>query len=1076
MKAATAAAKTMLKNGHVMRATPKLRAEWEHNRFSPIASITASPAQNPDVDWKMIYDLDSIGLPNRPRNGIAKARFDGNSKLMGAGAYRDIPQSTRFYLPTEVDPYKYFSTTQRTKIVKGWDEGYDFDAPIEITLMYEELVVTNKIVVGFETAYAKPKTFTIEVTTNGTSWSTAASTPVIDARGQVTLWRGNSGQWTSSPDYDSATKILGIKLTVYSMDLPYTHLDVIQLGARLENDLTDFVESYDRKFEISDRSVIAPLGKASANIASVSLNNMDRRFNNENVASVYYGLIGKKVKFTLDLSLDVSPTGSADERIREFTMYSEGWGGQDETSVDISLKDSSQFLQEVNVPKVFWENLTVGAIIWQLMDILGMSNYLYTRLAIDTGQIVPYFWSEGDKTAWEMISMLAEATQTAVYFDEYDVMQIRTRRALFGEDANIDWNFDAVNAGQKLPDIISMDTEDELVVNKVEVNYKPAKYSDFNNGFPKMETVWEPEDETVTLRASALVKDLMKENTTEMWIQYNQVAYWPYEASVNIRGEVIRYKGKEYVWRKPGGSLGYDMVYGQEDKERLDTASDPNMKWANAFSGKLKIVERGAAGTIPDTHWVRPATFTALSTNTQNTRFYPIGATQGMNVFDGTATLVTPVPCGPYDFVLWKHEAVVPSDDTTYGMRFKFPMQQIRGDGGAIGGIWFAGDWGDAGYFLEISTTAFMELEQRAFRHELNLWRMPGNAPAENVRSNYEGNTKGWPATIISDKWYSLDVRHKVGSDGTTAITAFLDGVWAGDWFIDANKRPPTNGKFGVFTRDMSRFEIEYLYAVYEENAPLPDESTFFDLKDGGYASGYIDRQWRYGGQYWTVHQGPAHEGSNWFHALNNRASYVLEEFGPVVHEMREFEVLFDEDSVPVSHSYPYLSNSAQVLCTNYWADAFGAKFTLVNTARQNAILQGEDRLTFGEDNPIQHKFFVYGRALYQDDDLKHVEEDRQSIRKNGIIDLTFDSPYIQTEQAAKDLGAWVVEQWGGGSDEIKLAVFGNPLIQIGDLVTVNYPIKDMYPMTHKYYVVSVNNQFDEGLDTELVLRRANVA
>lgn len=1077
MKAATAAAKTLVKNGHAVRAVPKVRAEWEHNRFSPINKIEVQPPQTPDEDWAMIYDLDSIGLPNRPRNGVAKLRFDSNGKAMAKSEYNNIlPAFPRFYLPTEVDPYRYFSSTQRCTIAKGWDEGYDFAQPIQIDLMYENTVVTNKIVVGFETSYAKPKTFTIETTTNGVAWVTAASTPTIDSRGLVTLWRNDNGQWTGTPDYDSPTRILGIRLTIYSMDLPYTHADVIQMGARLENDLSEFVEDYSRSFEISDRSLIAPLGRASSNEASLSLNNMDRRFNNENEDSLYYGLIGKKVKITCDLSLDVTPTGSADERIREFTMYSENWGGQDEVSVNISLKDSSVFLQEKMVPKVFWENLTVGAIIWQLMDILGMTNYQYTKTAADTGQRVPYFWSDGETTAWETISKLAEGTQTAVYFDEYDVMQIRTRRAMFGESKDVDWNFDAITNGQKLADIVSMSTEDELVVNKVEVKYKPAKYSDFNNGLPKMETVWEPDQEDVVLRSSPLVKDLLNTHM-EMWISQTQTIVWPYEATVNIRGELLRYKGKEYVWRKPGGSLGYEWVYSLEDKQRIDAASDANMAWANAFSGKLKIAERGLNGTNSDNHYMRPASYTTLITNYENTKLYPLGVGQGMNYFDGTMTLATPVNvANDHEIFLAKHEAVVPSDDTTYGMRFRFPQQQIRGDGGAIGGIWFAGDALDAGYFLEITPTLTIDnIEGRRWRHELCLTSMPSNTPIQYITSRFEGNTKGWKSEIVKDVWYDLDVRHKVLPDGRGFVNVFLNGVWAGDWTIPVNQKPTSQGKFGVFTRGMAKIELEHLYAVHQENSPEPDESTFFDLKNGGFASGYIDRQWRYGKQYWTVNRGPAQQGSNWFEALNNRADYVLDEYGPVVHELREFEVTFDEEKVPVSHSYLYVSNESQVYCTNYWADPFGAKFTLVNAARQHATVKGEDRLTFGQDNPIQHQFFLYGRALYQEDEMTRTEEDKQSIRRNGPVDLTFDNDYIQTEDAAKDLGAWVVEQWAAGSDEIKLTVFGNPFIQIGDLVTVNYPLKDMLPTTHKYYIVSLRNSFSSGLETELILRRARI-
>lgn len=1079
MKPATTAVRNIIEENVSVRAVPKLIAEWEHNRFSPIESIVASP-ENPlsETEWNGVYDLNSIGLPNRPRTGIAKARLSEPIRL--AAGYRDAPQAARFYAASFDDPYKYWSSWNRTKLAPVATNDYEFGAPIKVTLMYTEAVIANKVVVGFETSYASPKSYDIQVTEVAepveADWKTISSNGILDSLGQVTLWRKNdlSDTWGKTPVYDSPAWVHGIRLVVRSMTEAYSNLDVIQMGARLENDLSDFVISYDKTFEVSERSFIAPLGRASSNVASVELTNLDLRFNNDNLDSIYYGLIDKKVKFTLDLSVDARPSGSEDERLREFTMWVDNWGGQDQDSVQVALKDSSVLLQEIQMPKVFWENMTVGAVIWQIMDTLGYTNYNYSRDDLDNGQVIPYFWAiEG--TVWDQISQLAEGTQTAVYFDEWDVMQIKSRKSMFKAGAAVNWNFDAVQNGQKLPDIIDLSTDDSLVVNQVDIQYKPAQFSDFNNGLPKMETVWEPEDDTVVLRASALTRDL-PDNGTSIWIKQDQAAYWPYESLVNIRGEILRYKGKEYAWNKPGGGTGYEIVYSLEDKQKVDAKSDPNKVWANSFTGKLMIEQRGIGGSGVAQHKVKPAGYTGVMTNYFNTLFQPVNPPgAGMNVNDGILTLQPPFNAGVHDYFLVKHESTIPSNDITYGTRFRFPSANLNGDW-MTAGIWVAGDWGDAGYFIEISPTITAEQEGRQWRHEISMVLMPGDAPHRPWDSSYEGNRKGWPANILPDQWYDLDVRYAVRSNGTAVIEVFLNGVWAGDWFVPVADRPPNDGKFGLFTRWNCKCDFEFLYAVDHTNAPsdLPDQSSFLDLVSGGFTSGYIEREWRYG-YYQTLNRGPDHEGGYWFPALNSRANYALDEFGPVVHEMREFTVNFKEDNIPVGHSYLYISNESQVACTDYNADAFGAKFTLVNTSRRDAILKGEDKITFGDGNPIDQKIFVYGRSLYQDEDKQLLKRDEQSIRRKGLVNLTFDNRWIQTETAANDLGQWVVDLWADGSEEISMNIFGNPLVQLGDLGTVNYPVKDMAPGTHKYYIVQLKNEFQDGFTTSLILRRARI-
>lgn len=1077
MKPSTSQLQTLIKTGSTVQAVPKLIAEWEHNRFSPFAPITVTPAQDTDLEWSTTYDLQSIANPNRPDSGIAKTRF--SSKLIAASSFKDSPASSRFYIPTQTDPYRYFSSTQKSAGTVTSGE-YVFSTPIVLTLIYTNPVVANKLVVGFEQSYAKPKRFTIETTTNGTTWTGIGGSFGPDAAGKVTLWRGSGGTWSDVPQYDGDAALKGIRLTVNSMDTANSHLDVIQMGLRLEDDLSDFIESYDKSMEISDRSMIAPVGRASANTANVTLNNIDGRFNNENQASLYFGLLAKKVRFKLDLSFDAtSAGGSSDERIRELTMWTDTWGGGEETSVTVGLVDSSVILQETPTPRVFWTDNTFGAVVWQMMDMVGLTNYNYTKDVADSGQLVPYFYPETGKMVWETLSELSEGTQNAIFFDEYDVLQIKTRKALFTTGKAINWNLDAIQNGQKLPDVVDALHESDTVVNKVDIVYKPAHYSDYANGFPKMETAWEPPDDAVTLRSSALVKDFHLADTA-FYIRYTDALVWDFNGTVDIRGELISYTGKEYAWHGTDGAMHYDICKSLDDQKALDAKSDKNLAWSNQYTGKMIVDKRGINGSVATDHLIRPAAYTGTITNYENTVFQPVNGGAGMTVNNGVLSLSPPLTLGEHTYFKIQPEAVVNSINTTYGIRFRFPTTQSNGSQWTCGGMFVAGDWGDTGYYLEVSTTETIDsIENRVWRNELNLVAMPGDSTAyqvglDDISSGGSRTIKGLSAAIVPGQWYDLDIRHTKDAGANDIITAYLDGVLMGSWWNPhTNRQVPDQGKFGAFLRGMCNMDIEYMYAVNNDpSADAIDQATFLDIVDGGYASGYIGRQWRYGPQWQSTYYGSAREGSHRFDALNNRANYFLDEYGPVVHEVREFDVTFDDQHTPVSHSYLYLSNSSKAICTDYWADPFGARFTLANTSRENAILKGDDD-SLGENNTIHQQMFIYGRSLYQDNESTITKTDDQSVRANGVIGLTVDSRFVETDVAANDIGQWVLDQWAAGSDELTVNVFGNPLLQLGDLVTMDYPVRGMYPTTHKYWVVAISNSFTQGLETKLTLRRA---
>ena len=103
------------------------------------------------------------------------------------------------------------------------------------------------------------------------------------------------------------------------------------------------------------------------------------------------------------------------------------------------------------------------------------------------------------------------------------------------------------------------------------------------------------------------------------------------------------------------------------------------------------------------------------------------------------------------------------------------------------------------------------------------------------------------------------------------------------------------------------------------------------------------------------------------------------------------------------------------------------------------------------------------------------VPSDPELIEK--IIDIgnasdviQVDTTSIQSRDAAYKVMKIIEFGMTGFSKDISLSIFGNPLIQVGDVITLTYSLKGIFQQ--KCVVSSVSHSFSNGLSTNLVLNR----
>lgn len=1068
--------KDLLKKGVAVKAIPQLLVEWNNNRYAGIESVDAGG----DPFDEECFPISSIVEGNRPTQGILKGFvMDSNEAfyyhfqppgqqhaLRAQPKYTDAPAASRSYTVGPDAIYKYWVSTEKS----SESLPYNFSTAVQPYVFYKRPARTNKIVVGFESTWVRPDDFSVEISLDGDNWTTVAYNPPIDGQGQTILYRQNNGSWGTTVNIDNPINVEGIRLTINSLDRPDERLHLIELSTRLEADLTEYLIGYSCEFSMDEPNLITPIGKASANIGGLQLSNTGGEFNRENQGSPFYGLIDKNARVQVDLNYYL-PSGAV-EKIRQLTMFTEVWQDNGRDTVNVDLKDFSKFFQEQTTPKRLMEEVTVGEAVWRLCDAFGFVDYVYDRLATDKSTQLPYFWTDGEQTFWEAFQGLAEATQTAIYFDSYGRLQIKTRDAAYRAGRVESWIFNGQNDGDTLADIESANITGDYDANTVNIIYKNTRISDYQNGWPVMEVLWTP-PESMVLRSSQLTQDLTPDEEY-LSISPKEAVTWLYSGMVNIQGEFIRYDGKEYIYYRALGGMESVWVYNQEEKDNIDkNLSHPNLKHLNSFTGRLKITVRGEFGSDIKHHRVRHENYNSRHFwwNNDNSS-YSWGQNGGIvaNPNESTITLSTNKQFEGNRILV--SYATMPDNSTPrdYGMRFKWPEQ---GYGRGVAGLVFNYDPnGDTGYFVELTRSATLDANEgylRGLNNEISFFRRGGGGDFDRfggtgavpVYTDQEG--KGIPFVLADDVFYDIDVEFRYGPASHAGGNEHWMYIYVNGFrqlvIKLAAGRVSRTPHFGIWTRGSSRVDFEYLYASNaRDESKFTDDLSTYDRIRGGYASMAWQRD---------AILGPASTDAT------PNPSFYFDEFGPIVHEVREMEVAFEK--YPVVHSRIYTSNDSQILVPQYNADPFSAKFLMVNTSRQDAVAQGEDLTLFGAEDSVEQQTMIYGRLVYQDDEQTYTIKDEDAVRKRGKVEVEINNPWIQSKAEAESLGQWITTHWAGGAEEITLSVFGNPLLEIGDVVRVNHEEMNLSADTHRYFIVSVDHDFEQGLSTQLTLRRAKI-
>lgn len=389
--------------------------------------------------------------------------------------------------------------------------------------------------------------------------------------------------------YREFVKIKGIRLVVHSMNTPESPFELIELSPRLSTNISEYVESFSVTKVIADIGTGLPVGGLSASNGSIVVHNESNVFIQNNaldendLGSLIAAYLFPNVK--IDLYETVLDIQGYDKYIPIKSFYAEIFpnptGGT--SSISIPLRDAYFRFETVNAPNILLQQATLTMCVANILDGIGFSNYVFKNIDNVNDPIIPYFFVEPNISVAEVLNRLAVATQTAMFFDEYNNFVVMPKEYLLPNDG--DRSVDTVLYGQvsngNLPNIESIESDETFVINAGSIDYTiryiQRETQTLEEQFLlnqervfryKPVLLWEvagteftrsinapAETGSYALGAVALNVDLDNQNPTVMngqivnnIIDVGESIYWlpRYQGYLYSNGEIIKYDAVEY--------------------------------------------------------------------------------------------------------------------------------------------------------------------------------------------------------------------------------------------------------------------------------------------------------------------------------------------------------------------------------------------------------------------------------------------------------------------------------------------------------------------------------------------------
>jgi hypothetical protein len=1078
-------------------------------------------------------EIAEFGSSNTKR--VSQIIYQTGGNIRGKG-------NTRTYLP-EPDSMTYYAE--------------EVGSGIGVYGIYDKTISTNKIVLKLLNGAASETNFDNKVGTNyslftlsGTTWTEYAGSSLgnFNENGSLILyWNGNTDGWkttkntaTLAPDGSSITGITnidGIALRVSSLTSTSGDETVrfLEVSPRLILDLSDYLIVFSDSKELDSGNLPIPAGTSTANNASVTLENLPRSysgsyfsiFSDNSSASPLSSILKKDVKFRISYDLIDSTGLEVETEIPFFVGYTDAWTANDVTA-EITLFDYAKVLQDKKVRDILLlsrdnQDNNLKYILSEILERNGFSDYNISNTLSQYN--LTTFYTDTQKTIWEVLQDVLLPYQHIAYFDNYGTLQIQSLANL--SSGTTDFILTDIDRNGYISNINSLTIEKKEKPSQILVRYNhpstkispTIKDGDLSKNEvalkESVEVVWEA-SEPVGLgysKISRTINDYDKEIYLDTSCWTDGIHGWTeYSGHLIVGSEMMKYDGIEIRYSLDGITiLNATVKSSQEYKKFQNEIFDQQQITGNKTlsivrTGKLMNVERGMYGTSAGTHYV--AGDVPVSS-------VPVSVTNGLSVYSKTAknsntsgplTLASYVKtdyhgkekdnvlrlesnggqqtmlCHAGDnnnFNTYEFTFAYPQDKQTYAYNKKEhyssginPHNENDFTGVFIGFDPASG----SGIFIEFplkgntihkKTALYFNKSKTATATStflMNLWHQ-SQSKSKKIINSVKPKTKKSKKKVVkktvvvveetetfSEAYQSIVIKTngkkiqsvKVNKTNVNFKTSNKK-TWSGD--ISSIDRDGKN--FGIYVGPKTHVHILSMNAYNSNAVVMPGSSDTVDTANTSTVLG--------GGSFDNIDSPINFKSDSMAHGMD---IYDIDfKTGPA----------FNQTILKPIGGYEIVQNNEKRTLFNITTsstDASNANFT---PYRAKFILINKSKSIVPTAGSSMSGLKISGNIIVKSDEMVYRKLISDTHKNSTSIEIASD--WIQTEKNAKTLAKEIDKFIKAGLDTYNVNTFGNPLLEIGDIVNLYYSQSGINSDS-RYIIIGLSNEFDGGFTTSVILRK----
>jgi hypothetical protein len=853
-------------------------------------------------------------------------------------------------------------------------------------------------------------------------------------------------------------------------------------------------------------------------------------FSNNSTGSVLKGLFRNYVKCYVNYVIKDSVSGatSSDKFIPGGVFYVDTWDGRDIEKTVVTAYDITKYLQLAQPTDYVAQTQDAFRLISNVLDFAGFTDYNYDELRRvtkstiklsdgtiknnSTPLLMRYFYVDGtQQKVFDVLREIFEVYQIAAYIDAYGVMRFINVDGIFDPSNQINMLLHDNSTPQSITtgngysnnltvsSNIVQDTYTETVktkLGKANLTYKtPQVFKTLaadgqlldNNLYvtakPTYQTsssvIWDSTiDESTTYNHLAqsmnLYDNKFRVPDNEATAATGAVNFNTYGIDHDgygiIEGEIVSFKYKEFSFVAPATattplfsttrSVANSSEFAATFAEVVAQAGI-NANISVAKTGYITNVDRGMFNTPIRTH-LKMGTLSDIQQKFSTSSATAVSIKNGDIMLTSNSGEISKLVClDPYTV----------NDYNTFSTKILMGVNSATAyPTGTKAGL-VLND-------VNQNPSLYVAITQQKDSKGKDQYLLTVNKP--NGSSMIAGTNKYVDITYIvnaqadlyplgspfADYGKYLNLKFVKGSAGTNKFEVFINRTRATLVTI-SDALPDTSGPAGLF---VSGHASSVMFSeIYSTQTAINDPNIFYHYQFTWFAEKIASNKKIFEISY-IVQASPVIIGINYYDIKDAQAPSL--DAYPLKIQYDWYYITDPTAPTPsitakntTTPNLPYISVDQYAL--NYspiYHSGFRSKFAIVNCSPSQVwIKKSADSI-----NKINVDFSLITDTLITLGPDTTISKVFDEANINETVDIT--SSWVQDKNTATSILRTIYRALDGFSRDTTISIYGNPLYEIGDIVKINYGLKNI--VGQKYFVQGIEQTFDTGLTTILTLNQ----